>query len=304
MSENQLLSKWKQKDDMGRKRYLHFKFLKVNYLNNIIYYTQKGKTPKQAFHDRIAIFFEKNETNGKIFNYRKINYRFGGLEITQDYVFGKLWKLRKKPDKDFPWNGKDYIIKQQIGKDYVFNCFMFFFKTNHLVLQDAMEYTAETLKNVFQSWFDKFYNTKNSINLQYLKDKKGFIKQLKDAHKIIRAKFTVYPSNFDYDFLSEPLDKELKRLNVNRLDQEMTSETKIKLDLKKPNVFVSPLVQSLRGNGESPKVKISDKHGFVSEISPKKRHIKREIEDTHDLNNVKRCIIKQLELILEEMKKL
>lgn len=287
---------------MGRKKHLNFRFLKVNYLNSIFYYGH-NKSPKKIFHDYIIRFFKKSETDGEIFNFRGVGYRFGGLDITRDYAFGKLWKLKKKPDKNFPWTGKDYIIKEQISDDFLFSYFLFYFKTNHLIVQDEIGHSAEGIKNVFQVWFDNFYKTKDAINLQYLKNKKDFIKQLRDAYQIKRAKFTVFPSNFDFDHLSKPLDEEMKRLGISRLDQDVRGNTTIKLDLEKPNAFVSPLVQALRGNGEPPEVKIGDKNGNERQVSSKKKEIRRTIEDSRDLDDIKKKIIQQLESVLEELKK-
>lgn len=84
--------------EMAKKNSINLRFLKINYLNNLFYYI-KDKPPKEVFNQKIINFFKENFESHSIFNFDGMEYCFGGLEITDKYIFGKLWKLKKKVDK-------------------------------------------------------------------------------------------------------------------------------------------------------------------------------------------------------------
>ena len=289
--------------EMAKKRSINLKFLKINYLNNLIYYS-KGKHPKEVFTSKLKNFFKETFESNFIFKYEEMTYRFGALEIGENFIFGKLWKLKKKQDKDFPWNGKDYDIKSQLEADYQFSYFYINTQKNHLIIEDEREFTSDKVICVLSTWFDSFHNIKDGLNLQYLKSQKDFIKELEDSYKIVYAKFVVYPSNLDFDNISEPLDESMHKFGISEMKQEMKSNDGIKMDLDKPNIFSSSLAQSLRGNGEDPEIRTKDKKGNISIISKKIKNIKRQIQGIKDLNNskeIKPLLIEQLNEVLEDL---
>lgn len=289
--------------EMAKKSAINLRFLKINYLNNLFYYT-KDKIPKEVFNQRIINFFKENYESHSIFNFDGMEYCFGGIEITDKYIFGKLWKLKKKIDKDFPWNGKDYEPKNQMGEDYHFSYFYIDMNTKHLVVQDERELIVERFVEIISSWFDSFHNVKDGINFKYLNSKKDFIKELEGAYKVISAKFVVYPSNLDFDSISKPLDDEMHNLGISEIKQEIKSNEGVKLNLEKPNIFSSSLAQAMRGNGEIPEVKTQNKNGSITLLSKKIKHIKKQIQSIKDLNNspeIKKLLINELKDVLKNL---
>ena len=288
---------------MPKKSSINLKFLKINYLNNLIYFDGKNN-PKQLFTNKLTNFFKENFETHTIFDYDGMQYCFGALEIGDKYIFGKLWKLKKKQDKDFPWDGKDYKPTPQIEADYHFAYFYINTLSNHLVLQDERDLTSETSVSVLISWFDSFHDLKDGLNLQYLKSKKDFIKELQEAYRIIYAKFTVYPSNIDFDNISEPLDNSMHELEISEMKQEIKSNQGVKLDLENPNIFSSSLAQSMRGNGKDPEVRVKDRNGNISILSKKIKHIRKQVDNLGDVNDtwrIKTILISQLNEVIKEL---
>lgn len=288
---------------MAKDTRINLKFLKINYLSNIYYY-EKDKTPKQVFTTKLINFFKENFETGTIFTYNGMGYRFGAVEIDNNSIFGKLWELKEKHEKDYPWTGKDYEIKPQLGADYHFSYFYIDTEHKHLVIQDERELTAEKTIQIIGSWFDSFHEVKGGMDIQYLKIKKEFFEELKDAYKIISAKFVLYPSNFDFDRMSKPLDDELHKLGISEVKEEIKSNEGIKMDLENPNRFSSMLAQSLRGNGKDPEIKTQNKNGSVSIITKKIKHIQRQIlgiKDITDIRTIRPKIINELKDVMKEM---
>lgn len=295
----------KEEKRMAKNTSLILRFLKINYLNNLIYYI-KEKNPKEVFTAKLINFFKENFDSKSIFNFQGMDYRFGALEIGQNHICGKLWELKKKHEKDYPWTGTDYEIKPQLGEDYRFSWFYIDIETKHLVLQDERDLTPDKSIQVLCSWFDDFHGIKEGINIQYLKSKKEFLDELKEAYKIVSAKFVLYPSNFDYDGISKPLDDSLHALEISEMKEEIKSNNGIKLDLDKPNVFSSSLAQALRGNGKDPEIKTQDKKGNISILTKKMKHIKTQVEglkDITDIKVIKPILIAQLKEVIKEMDK-
>ncbi|MCX6742460.1 MAG: hypothetical protein NTX24_04810 [Candidatus Pacearchaeota archaeon] len=293
----------KERKKMVKNINLNLRFLKINYLNNICYYI-KEKNPKEVFTLKLINFFKENFDSKSIFNFQGMNYRFGAVEIGQNHICGKLWELKKKHEKDYPWTGTDYEIKPQLGADYRFAWFYIDIQTKHLVLQDERDLTPDKAIQVLCSWFDDFHGIKEGINIQYLKSKKDFLNELKEAYKIVYAKFILYPSNFDYDGISKPLDDSLHALEISEMKQEIKSNNGVKLELDKPNVFSSSLAQALRGNGKDPEIKTQDKKGNITILTKKMKHIKKQIQGFKDINDIKKIkphLIAQLKEVIKEM---
>jgi hypothetical protein len=219
-----------QKVDMSKKSSLNLRFLKINYLNNLNYYI-KDKNPKEIFTSKLINFFKENFENHSIFTCDGIGYSFGAVEIGKNYIFGKLWKLKKKQEKDYPWNGKDYEIKPQLGDDFHFSYFYIETNTKHLIIQDEKELTSEKIIEIICSWFDDFNGISSGMDIEYLKSKKDFFDELKSAYKISSAKFILYPSNFDSDELSRDTDKALHDFGVTEWKQEIKSNEGINFTL-------------------------------------------------------------------------
>jgi hypothetical protein len=284
------------------RRYLRINFYKINYLGNLLYY-ENGKEPREVFHRILKDFFIKNFKEHKQYKHIDNFYQICKLQTDKDFIFGKLWKLKEKVSENFKFNGNDYVGEPINEKDYIFNYFFISLKTHHIVIQDRDEYASGKVRYIFQKWFDEFTKTENSIDIRILKDKTDFIKKLKDAHKIIFAKFVVYPSNFDFDEISEPLDKALRRHNINKLTEEMESKDGLDLDLEgKPNIISSAIAQSLRGNGKEPIIKTENEKGKIEIITQKMKQITRQLEETDDVESIKSELKNLLEDVLKELK--
>ena len=80
----------------------------------------------------------------------------------------------------------------------------------------------------------------------------------------------------------------------------MESDEGIQLDMNEPNIFSSALVQSLRGNGKPPKIRIEDKSGKKQEVSTTSYEIVKIIKEIEEIE-LKKEMIKLLRTLLEEL---
>lgn len=282
------------------KRVVKLKFFKINYLNSLFYYNG-NKEPRDIFHEKIKDFFQKNFKKQNKFEHLENYFQICALEIGNDFIFGKVWKLKEKLAEDFHFDGYDYVEEPFSEKDYVYNFFYISLKTNHIVIQHQNGYSSGKVRYILEKWYDDFYKIENGIVIQTLKDKKDFIKRLIESYKIIYAKFIVYPSNFDYDDISKPFDESLHKRRISKLTEIMESKEGMDLDLEKPNIVSMPLAQSLRGNGKDPVIKTQDRQGRIRIISQRLKHIMRQIEETDDIESIKNELKNQLLDVLSEL---
>ena len=284
---------------MPKEKNIELRFFKINYQHNFDYYTGKI-SPKQNFQNKLLNFFKNQNKKNIHFKYKGKEYQLCHIKVNEKkFIFGKLWKLKKKRGKDFPWNEKekDYNIKPRVTDDFNFNYFYISLTTNHLVIQNQRGFSSKFCIQLMSNWFDKIMSMKEGIIFQSLKDKTKFINQLKEAYKITYAKFTVYPSNHDWEFISQSLDEELKKKKISKLTQEVESNQGMIFDTEKENILSAPLAQSLRGNGENPVIKIEDKEGNISIISNKIRVIRRQIKE---MDKMKDSLKYHLKLLLKD----
>lgn len=288
---------------MPRDRKIHLRFYKINYLPNLAYYGH-SESPKKVFLKRILSFLSQNFENAYKYPFQRNFYQITALDVTTEYIFGKLWKLKKKKDKRFPWNGKDYEIKSEYRDDYLFNYFLISLKTNHLVIETKQFFTDLTSINVFEDWFNSFYKTKDSIRFQSVKRRTEFLRTLQNAmksKKVIRTEFIVYPSNYDFDHLSKPLDKRLHDLKVSKQEVINHSNLGMIFSLNEPNEIASYLAQSLRGNGEPPKVITEDKKGYRDLITKKVKEYERIVEEADNLKEMAKQLATHLKEVIEDL---
>jgi len=278
---------------------LKLKFGKINYKTNLEAFNNNQK-PKDFFHQQLINFLTNNFENEEKFLMGDKYYQICALDINEDYIFGKLWRLRDKTTKGYMWTGTDYEPTPEKNQDYVFNYFLITLDTHHIIIQERRRYKARKVIWVLQHWFDEYYNISKGIEIQFLKQKRDILEILKRSKKITYAKFVLYPSNIDFDFISEPLDKELKKRKIKKYTEEMESDEGIQLDMNEPNIFSSALVQSLRGNGKPPKIRIEDKSGKKQEVSTTSYEIVKIIKEIEEIE-LKKEMIKLLRTLLEEL---
>ncbi|MFW5895440.1 MAG: hypothetical protein ACOCT9_01720 [archaeon] len=277
------------------------KFIKINYMPlHLTDYHKKDVEPRELFNERLKRFFVENFEKENKYRFQNNDYQIAALSIEENLIFGKLWKLKERKDKEFPWTGDDYDTRPQYTDDYQFNYFLFTLDTHHGIIEDQHGYSSTTVMKVFKNWFEKHFEIEEGFNYQYIKNKKKFMKLLNEAHKITYAKFTLYPSNIDYDFISKPLDDELHKLGIDELSEEMKSEEGIEKELERPNLFSSSLVQSLRGNGEDPIIKTQDEKGNIEKISTKIEKVVMEVEKLENIKKMKNILLSQLKEIIDE----
>jgi len=284
------------------RRELELKFYKINYFFNIEHYDKSRENVTKIFNDTLFDFFKHHYSERTKFQYDDDNYyQICHLRIKDNYIFARFYKLKDIQDKEWEHDGDDYIEKPQQKQELIDNYIYIDMVTHHAVVETQPIYSSGKVVKVIERWYGKHRKYNQTLNFRNLKNKKDFLPLLKEAHKIISAKFTLYPSNIDIDKLTKGLDDAIHRLKLSKLKQEMKSKQGMNFQVDEPDLFNSALYHSLRGNGDSPQIDIEDERGNVKKISKKIKDIMRIIESVEKPDDLIKFLKEQLEDVKREL---
>ena len=220
----------------------------------------------------------------------EIEWQFGGIKSGDNYIFGKLAKLKGhiitiKDDKN-----KDF--KQDKIKD-AFLCYFLIDFNKHIMVFELKRNVGEVSPIILnEEVFNSYFEGEEQISLNIITDKREIIHRIEKLDVITLVNLHLKPTNPDSSPSSDRMDKFLKALKASRINIEATSVAGI--DLTGEDNF---LQSGLRLAEEG--------YGHAKVIGRKKKEGAEPIEEEYEtINSVNLPVSEKVKLPRDENEKI
>ena len=241
---------------------IHLNRTLVSFLNN-----QKEWVKNQILKflegtDKIPL--EKSDLN--------FNWYLGGISTEENLIIGKLGRVRKTKTKVF-YDREKRDFREEIVKDEDGTYSNFFIDINKMLIifERRKIIGHRQFIKIFCDAYNKFYKTKEGIDIEFLKDETKVEIIIKEA-KIKRVKFDIRPVNPDADEEMKILDEQLKRMKARKAKLEFENKEE-GLEFREKTLASSATTLCNRGYGDY--IIEYEKDGEKRRISSKKEAIIR-----------------------------
>lgn len=189
------------------------------------------------------------ETSGKLIDHPDYEWRFGDVEVKDGYIYGRLGKIRRGKTKFvYDESKKGFKESESHETEAEIANFVISLKRHVMVFEERrpnIGYTEFIFS--FTTGFSNYVKKRDALNITLITDKILVENIIKNARKIMTARFVIKPSNPDWDADSKKIDEELKAMKAQSGKLEVTN--KDGLDFHKPTILRGAIAQSNMGYG-------------------------------------------------------
>src|SRR5665647_2707962 len=142
------------------------------------------------------------ETKHKNLSNETISWQFGGINAEDDYIYGKLRKVKIKKTTLLDNDNKDF--KPGVQEDGEVCNFLFYIK-NHIFTYESKKNVGSKapiliIESIFNSYYSNTDNTddtnkKEKIIFELLKNRKEISQRISELKIITYVKLSLYPTN-------------------------------------------------------------------------------------------------------------
>lgn len=218
-------------------------------------------------------------------------WKFGDIEVTDKYVFGRLGKIRKGKTK-FVYNEdkKSFLEVETNETEAEVSNFLISLDRHIIVFEERPHLGYKEFMEIFKITFSRFFNQEDALTIELLTNKQMIESILRKSRKIVKTHFVLTPSNPDMNEESKLIDEELKKMRADSIKLDI--KAKNGLDYSKPNLLRSAIAQGNQGYGHYT-IKYENDQGDIITYESKRKTIKEQFEMPENLNEVK-TIFKQI----------
>lgn len=258
---------------------------RISLVKTVMDYGTKSETDLTNFMTKLMT---KDMISGVIKS--NFDWHFGDVQETQEHIFCKLGKIRKKKEKTkFDDKTKKFIEIKSDDED-IFISHMLFDKKNHFFLfEERPEVGYKELIFVITESVKKLFD--REIHIDILPNKLEVTRVLKDANKITKARFLLKPSNPDNSEDIRRMDDLIKDIRAKKAKMEFDNDDG--LEFKKSSTFKSALSLSNRGFGDF-NLDYEFADGVKHKFSSKKKQLKETMPKPKSDDDWKKKLIQQL----------
>lgn len=181
---------------------------------------------------------------------KDFKWYFGGISDEESFIIGKMGRVRKTKLRIFYDKSKrDFVEQITEDEDGVFS--YFFIDVSKMIILFERRFIIGQLqfKKMFCDGFNIFYDQKDGLDIEFIKDDREIESILKSAEKIIKAKFNIRPTNPDMDEEVKIIDKELKKIKAKKGKLEFENKED-GLEVKEGTLLSSAIALCNRGYGD------------------------------------------------------
>jgi hypothetical protein len=155
-------------------------------------------------------------------------WKFGGIQHGEDYIFGRLGKIKGHIFNSFDEKNKDFI-KSEVREANL--CNFLIDLENHIIVYESKRNIGEKAPIiVIQDAFNSFFDTEERIHINLITDNRKIIKRIRELKSIIEIKMRLLPTNPDSTPSSDKMDQFLKELHADKIKIEASSSKGIDLE--------------------------------------------------------------------------
>jgi hypothetical protein len=155
-------------------------------------------------------------------------WKFGGIKHGEDYIFGRLGKIKGHILNLFDEKNKDFI-KSEIREANP--CNFLIDLTKHILIYESKRNIGEKAPIlVIQDAFNSFFENEEKIQIIPITDKRKIINRINELQSITQIKMRLNPTNPDNTSSSDKMDQFLKELRADKIKIEALSTKGIDLD--------------------------------------------------------------------------
>jgi len=190
---------------------------------------QKREIERDALLQIINYDFNINYHLSK-FNGKKgrVEWKFGGIKSSNDYIFGRLGKVKGHISNIIDSKSKDFI-KNETKEANVCN-FLIDLKSHIIIYESKKNIGEKSPLRVIETAFNSFHRKAEKITIQPLTDRREIINRINDLEAITIIKLNLHPTNPDSTPSSDKMDAFINDLNADKVVLEITSDRGISLE--------------------------------------------------------------------------
>ncbi|MFA5196556.1 MAG: DUF4747 family protein [Bacteroidales bacterium] len=155
-------------------------------------------------------------------------WKFGGIQHGENYIFGRLGKIKGHIYNFFDEKNKDFI-KSEFHEANL--CNFLIDLDNHIIVYESRRNIGEKAPIlVIQDTFNSFFDNAEKIHINLITDNRKIIDRIRELNSIIEIKMKLNPTNPDSTPSSDKMDQFLKELNADKIKIEASSSKGIDLE--------------------------------------------------------------------------
>lgn len=181
-----------------------------------------------------------------------VTWRFGGIKSGDDYIYGRLGKVKGRMTDNFDESIQDFKSKVQTSTSV---CNFLIDLNNHVY---AYEYKRNVGPKapmfIIETAFNSYYKTQNKkMTLDPLLNREELLQKISELKVITSVKLNLYPTNPDSTPSSKKMDDLIKDLRANKLTIELNaSKIGDGIDLNAADgIITSGIRQAEEGHGSA-----------------------------------------------------
>lgn len=159
-----------------------------------------------------------------------ILWQFGGIKAGEDYIYGRLGKVKVKKTSVIDPIIKDFKPSTQTDGEV---CNFLFDIKNHIFAYESKRNVGRKAPYlIIESIFNSYYGSKDEktnnekITFEVLKNRKEILHRIGELKVITRIKLSLYPTNPNSSPSSQKMDEYIRSFGADKFNLEFTASEK------------------------------------------------------------------------------
>lgn len=153
-----------------------------------------------------------------------ISWQFGGINAEDNYIYGKLGKVKAKKTNIIDTHMKDF--KSSIQTDGEVCNFLFDIKHHIFTYESKRNIGSKAPLSIIEGIFNSYFNNEEKITFELLKNRKEILQRMSELKVITLVKLSLYPTNPNSSPSSRKMDEYIKSFGAEKVDLEFIASEK------------------------------------------------------------------------------